>query len=70
MSLAHVLWRLAERRRGPLSIRLTMACRWPGCGVQRVELVLVINPEGEKPDEMSCPVCARPLHLLSGERGL
>jgi hypothetical protein len=65
MPLAHLLWRLSEGRTAALQIRVSSACEWPSCPLQRVDLTLRLNPQAPKPTEAGCPLCARAMRILS-----
>jgi hypothetical protein len=66
MPLAHLLWRLAEKRTAPVPIRVTTACRWPACGLERVDLLSLLDPQAPKSAEARCPFCRRPMRIQAG----
>jgi hypothetical protein len=68
MPLSHLLWRLADGHTHPMQIAVSCRCAWPYCPVQALDLTLrLAEPREPKPAEAPCPLCRRPLHVLSAK---
>jgi hypothetical protein len=68
MPLSHVLWRLTEGRTDPLQVAVSCRCTWPYCPLQVLELTLhLAEPTGPKPAEARCPLCRRPMNVVSAK---
>jgi hypothetical protein len=66
--LSHLLWRLSEGKTTPLSVAVTGRCAWPFCPMGAVEMVLQFASAMEtKPEEARCPLCRKPLRVLSAK---
>jgi hypothetical protein len=68
MPLSHLLWRLTEGRSAALSVAVTCRCAWRYCPMQTLDFVIhLAEPKGPKPEEARCPLCRRPMAILSAK---
>jgi hypothetical protein len=68
MPLNHLLWRLAEGKSAPIQVGISCRCAWRYCPIQTLNFILRLDePGGPKPEEARCPLCRRPMAVLSAK---
>jgi hypothetical protein len=68
MPLAHVLWRLSEGKSAALAVAVVCRCAWPTCPLGALEMTLRFPAATHaKPEEARCPLCRKPLRVLSAK---
>ena len=63
--LRHLLWRMSEGQSEAFQLTLRAACTWPSCQLGQVSWSMQVDPKEPKVAEAQCPLCSRPLQLLS-----